>query len=255
MRPVRGGKVAQMDRRRILLVAAVLVAAMGAALVFLYVKGADTRAEQRFDTVDVLRATSLIEPGESVEDAQAAGKLALQSVAQDQLLDGYQSTTDDLAGSVALAPIYPGEQIIAAKFGSSASTQSSLQIPDGKMAVSVNLTDPARVAGFVNPGSDVSIFLSSTDPATGAQFTRLLMDRVTILGVGSTTPVSTTKTDETGASTTEQLPRTLLTLALEQNQAERVLYAATIGELSFGLLTEDSTVTPGPATTFDTLFK
>src|SRR5687767_14476667 len=77
------GKVFLMDRRRILLVVAVVVAAMGAALVFLYVKGADSRAEQRFDTVEVLRATSLIEAGESVEDAQAAGKLALQAVAKD----------------------------------------------------------------------------------------------------------------------------------------------------------------------------
>jgi len=244
-----------MDRRRILLVAAVLVAAMGAALVFLYVKGADTRAEQRFDTVEVLRATSLIEPGEKVEDAQAAGKLALQAVAKDQLLDGYQQTTESLAGTVALAPIYPGEQIIAAKFGSSAAASSSLQIPEGKLAVSVNLTDPARVAGFVNPGSEVTVFLSSTDPANGSQFTRLLFDRITVIGVGSTTPVSTTTTDESGAQTTEQLPRTLLTLALDQKQAERVLYSASIGELAFGLLTENSAVAPGPATTFDTLFK
>jgi pilus assembly protein CpaB len=244
-----------MDRRRILLVVAVVVAAMGSALVFLYVKGADTRAEQRFDTVKVLRATGLIEPGESVEDAQAAGKLALQSIAKDQLLEGYQDTTEGLAGNVALAPIYPGEQIIAAKFGTSAAAQSSLQIPEGKLAVSVNLTDPARVAGFVNPGSEVSIFLSGTDPADGKQFTRLLFDRVTVLGVGSTTPVSTTTTDETGESTTEQLPRTLLTLALDQGQAERVLYSATIGELAFGLLTDKSTVAPGPAITFDTLFE
>jgi pilus assembly protein CpaB len=244
-----------MDRRRILLVAAVLVAAMGVALVFVYVKGADTRAEQRFETVQVLRATSLIETGESLEDAQAAGKLALQAVANDQLLDGYQENTESLAGTVALAPIYPGEQIIAAKFGATAVAQSSLQIPDGKLAVSVNLTDPARVAGFVNPGSEVSIFLSSTDPSSAKQFTRLLMDRVTVLGVGSTTPVSTTTTDESGASTTEQLPRTLLTLALDQKQAERLLYSTTVGELAFGLLTENSTVAPGPGTTFESLFE
>ena len=34
-----------MDRRRILLIAAVLVAAMGAVMVFLYVQGADNRAK------------------------------------------------------------------------------------------------------------------------------------------------------------------------------------------------------------------
>ena len=39
-----------MDRRRILLVAAAVVAALGTMLVFLYVRGADNRAEQRFET-------------------------------------------------------------------------------------------------------------------------------------------------------------------------------------------------------------
>ena len=160
------GKVSSMDRRRILLVVAVLVAALGSALVFLYTKGADTRAEEKFDTVEVLRATAMINPGEKFEDAQAAGKLALQAVSKDSLLDGYQTTTDSLGGTVSLSTIYPGEQIISAKWGTSAAGQSSLQIPDTNMAISVNLTDPARVAGFVNPGSQVAIFVTGTAQGT-----------------------------------------------------------------------------------------
>jgi pilus assembly protein CpaB len=244
-----------MDRRRILLVVAVLVAALGSALVFLYTKGADTRAEQKFDTVEVLKATAMINPGETIEDAQAGGKLALASVSQDSLLDGYQQTTDSLDGMVSLGTIYPGEQIIAAKWGTSAAVQSSLQIPEESMAASVNLTDPARVAGFVNPGSEVAVFWTGVDPVTGKTMTKILLTRVTVLGVGSTTPVSTTTTDQTGASTTEQLPRTLLTLSLTQAQAQKVLLGSSTGELAFGLLTEASAVADAPETTADTLFK
>jgi pilus assembly protein CpaB len=248
-----------MDRRRILLVVAVLVAALGSALVFLYTKGADTRAEERFDTMEVLRATAVINPGEKFEDAQAAGKLALQAVSRDSLLDGYQTTTDSLSGSVSLSTIYPGEQIISAKFGAAAAVQSTLQIPDTNMAISVNLTDPARVAGFVNPSSEVAIFLTGRTEGgenigTGG-YARLLLPRVTVLGVGSTTPVPTTTTDETGASTTEQLPRTLMTLSVDQEQAEKILYAQTFGELSFALLTEQSAVAPGPGMTSEQLFE
>jgi pilus assembly protein CpaB len=247
-----------MDRRRILLVVAVLVAALGSALVFLYTKGADTRAEERFDTVEVLRATAVINPGEQFEDAQAAGKLALQAVSKDSLLDGYQTTTDALTGTVSLSTIYPGEQIISAKWGTSTAVQSNLQIPDTNLAISVNLTDPARVAGFVNPGSQVAIFLTGHPTGEGegdTGFARLLMERVTVLGVGSTTPVSTTTTDESGQSTTEQLPRTLMTLSVDQQQAEKILYAQTAGELAFGLLTEKSAVAPGPGMTFANLFE
>jgi len=244
-----------MDRRRILLVVAVLIAALGSALVFLYTKGADTRAEKKFDTVEVLEATAVINPGEKFEDAQAAGKLAKESVAQDALLDGYQTTTDSLGGTVSLGTIYPGEQIISAKWGASAAVQSTLQIPDTNMAVSVNLTDPARVAGFVNPGSQVAIFVTGSTESDGKAFAQLLLERVTVLGVGSTTPVSTTTTDESGASTTEQLPRTLMTLSVNQLQAEKLLYAQGNGELAFGLLTDQSAVAPAGPMTFDLLFK
>jgi pilus assembly protein CpaB len=244
-----------MDRRRILMVVAVLVAALGSALVFLYTKGADTRAEKKFDTVEVLEATAMISPGEKIEDAQAAGKLALKAVSKDSLLDGYQTSTDSMAGSVSLGTIYPGEQIITAKWGTSAVVQSSLQIPDGMMAASINLTDPGRVAGFVNPGSQVAVFLTGADPQTGQPFTRLLLDRVTVLGVGSTTPVSTTTTDQSGSSTTEQLPRTLITLALSQQQVEKVTFAASNGELSFALLTDKSTVQPDAGMDATQLFK
>ena len=144
-----------MDRRRILLVVAVLVAALGSALVFLYTKGADTRAEEKFDTVEVLEATAVIAPGETFEDAQAAGKLALQAVAKDALLDGYQTTSDSLSGTVSLGTIYPGEQIISAKWGQSAAVASALQIPDENMAVSVNLDRPRTRGRLRQPGSQV----------------------------------------------------------------------------------------------------
>ena len=118
----------------------------------------------------------------------------------------------------------------------------------------MNLTDPARVAGFVNPGSQVAIFLNGSDGDAGS-FTRLLLERVSVLGVGSTTPVSTTTTDPAGQQTTEQLPRTLLTLAVDQKDAQRVLFAAGNGELAFALLTPDSSVKAGPGVTAQNLFE
>ena len=110
------------------------------------------------------------------------------------------------------------------------------------MAISVNLTDPARVAGFVNPGSEVAIFWTGARRGRRDHSPGSCSTRVTVLGVGSTTPVSTTTTDESGASTTEQLPRTLLTLSLTQAQTQKVLLGASTGELAFGLLTDESAV-------------
>ena len=237
-------------RRVILLTVAVLVAAIGTGLVFLYVQGADNRAEDRFDTVDVLTAVAPIEAGETIDDAQNAGKLQLSAVSQDDLLPNYQTSTDNLTGLIATTRIYPGEQIISDKFGGEVDdAPSALNIPKGMIAISVNLTDPARVAGFVNPGSQVAIFQNTS------AYSRLLLPRVTVLGVGSTTPTTTTTTTEDGQQTTEELPRTLLTIAVDQAEAEKVQLAQLTGELGFALLTDASEVGASPGTTPDKLFR
>jgi pilus assembly protein CpaB len=245
-----------MERRRILVIAAALVAALGAVLVFMYVRGADARAQDEFETTDVLVASQPIAAGESIDDASTAGKIVKKAVTNNSLVAGYQVDLSALTGQVALAPIYPDEQIISSKFGTTAAPTSALQIPDDKIAISVNLTDPARVAGFVDPGSKVAIFLNGTDPSKGTPFTELLLPEVTVIGVGSTTPVSTTTTDQSGAQTTEQLPRTLLTLAVSQADAQKVLFSQSNGELAFGLLPTDgkASVKAGMRTDFDNLF-
>lgn len=243
-----------MDRRRILVIAAAIVAALGAVLVFLYVHSADNRAQDQYKTTEVLVAKTQINAGETIEQATQAGKIDKKAVVSNALVPGYQADTSALTGEVAQVNIYPGEQIIASKFGKTAAPVSALQIPSGKMAISVNLTDPARVAGFVQPGSSVSIFMQGSDPKKGQPFSELLLPQVTVIGVGSTTPVATTTTDQSGNQTTEQLPRTLLTLAVDQAQAQKVLFASGNGALAFALLPDGTTSKTAPATTFDNLF-
>ena len=63
-----------------------------------------------------------------------------------------------------------------------------------------------------------------------------------MLGVGSTTPVTTTTTAQDGTQVAEQLPRTLLTLALNQEEAQKVILASKSVDLTFALLTKESTV-------------
>ncbi|WP_203335399.1 Flp pilus assembly protein CpaB [Nocardioides limicola] len=255
-----------MDRRKVLLLVAAVIAALGTLLVFLYARGADTRAEERFNAQEVLRVVTTIEPGESIDVAQRAGKLQLQPVPSEQILPGALTSTTEISGQVALTRIFPGEQLIPGKFGAGAEGASAvLQIPEGMIAMSVNLTDPARVAGFVSPSSEVAIFVTRAEE-TGSQggnqdgaqttlaFSRLLLDRVQVLGVGSTTPITTTVTTEDGGTVSEQLPRTLITLAVTKEQAEKILLAQEIGQLAFGLTTESSELSAGPGATIINLF-
>jgi len=252
-----------MERRRLLVVAAAVVAALGVVLVLLYVRGADDRAQAHFATQQVLTATQQIAPGESFEDAVQAGKISARPVVTNDVVPGALGADGEsaLSGKSALATIYPGQQIIAAEFGTTsaaAPNTGTLPIPPKHVAISVTLTDPARVAGYVEPGSQVAVFLNGND-AGGTPFTRLLLPKVTILGVGSTPEASSTgsSNDTTTASSapTETLPNTLITLAVTQRQAEKVLFAQQNGALAFALLGQGSAVKAGPKTDLANLFE
>lgn len=239
--------------RKVLLAVAAVIAALGTMLVFLYVKSADSRANEKFDAVQVLKVAKPIAAGETVAAAQAAGKFEAGTVGKGEKLPDALDSLAPVDGMIAQTAMYPGEQVIASKFAPTVAATNTLTIPKGSIAMSVNMTDTGRVAGFVNPGDHVAIFLSN--PA----FSKILLPDVEVIAVGTTTMVPTTTTDPTGAQTTEQLPRTLFTLGVTQEQAQKIMYATAGGggggELAFGLLNKDSVVKPNDGANAANLFR
>jgi pilus assembly protein CpaB len=245
-----------MGRRTVLMLVAILVAALGSTLVFLYVQGINDRAIQKQNPVQVLTATDVINPGESLDDAQAGGKLALTDVPEANVLPGALTSTAALQGQLALTTIYKGEQILPEKFGTTVAS-GTLAVPKGYVAISVQLTDPDRVAGFVQPGSKIAIFTCVLGPLgtkkgeipnETCRGVRLLLSDVQVLGTGDTSLLTTTSTDPSGTQTSEQLPKTLITLALTQDQAQKTIYANRNGELTFALMNDESNVKPNLGT-------
>jgi pilus assembly protein CpaB len=246
-----------MGRRTVLMLVAILVAALGSTLVFLYVQGINDRAIEKQNPVQILTATDVISPGESLDDAQAAGKLALTDVPKANVLPGALTSASSLQGQLALTTIYPGEQILPEKFGSTAAATDTLAIPKGKVAIAVQLTDYDRVAGFVQPGSHVAVLVCVTGPTPKTkgdipndtcQGVRMLLSDVEVLGTGDTSLLTTTTTNEAGQQTSEQLPKTIITLAVPLVDAQKVVYADRNQDLTFALMNDDSNVKPNPGT-------
>jgi pilus assembly protein CpaB len=232
-------------RRTLLLVAAIVVAALGTVLIFAYVRNADNRALKDQEPVEVLVAKTLIKAGTLGSEAERTGSFKLQKVPRSATIVGVLSDPRPISSLVAVGDIYPGEQIITAKFAQ-AGTTSILPIPPGKVAMSVQMGDPERVAGFVQPGSDVAIFVTVTPTGTSAGApgtqTRVLLSRMTVLAVGPTT----LRAAPEGEGNKEALPTAIITLAATQVQAEKLIFAKAQGNtLYFGLLTADSKIAPG----------
>lgn len=245
-----------MDRRRLLLVVAAVIAVLGVALVFVYAHGADARAAKKYDTVQVLTASQKISPGESFDDAFEAGKFQLTYVARNQLLSGASKTSDSFQDKVALTTIYPHEQLIPTKFGGADEVQAAatLPIPAGKLAISVLVKDDGRVGTFLRAGAQVSIIFTKLAPDQKPILSRTLLDRVTVLAMGTRTTVpSSSGAGQNDNSDTEI--QQLLTLGVTQRQAEQIRFAEKDGELSAALLNDASKVTADKGVTANDVVK
>jgi pilus assembly protein CpaB len=110
------------------------------------------------------------------------------------------------------------------------------------MALSVSFAGAASVNGFVVPGSDVAVFLTSKDG------TQLLLPRVSVIGVGPRTlvPASGQNTSQTASG--------IVTFAVTEGQAQKLIYAQTAGTLYLSLLTKDSLTPTLPATSASNVF-
>jgi len=238
-----------MGRRSLLLIAAVVLAGLGASLVFWYAHNADQRAAQDQTLRPVLVATTTIPAGTTAASLVGSSSVELRQVAAASLAPGAISDLTAVRTLTTLSPLFAGEQLLIAEFGAPTAL-TSLPIPAGLMAVSVQLGDPERVAGFVTAGSQVAVFvtIANTDPATSARapdITEILLTRVPVIGVGNTSVVTQTSTNSTGQQNTEQIPKTILTLAVTQDQATRLIHATQKGSLYFALLSATSKVSPG----------
>jgi pilus assembly protein CpaB len=221
-------------------------------LVFAYVSHVDDRALADQKPQKVLVVKKLIAQGTAVSAAEQAGDFELTEVAQSSIASGALSDLAPVREMVALAPLFPGEQVLLAKFGTAADN-TLLPIPPGKVAVSVQLTDPARVAGFVSPGAEVAVFVSMNTAVSGqptALRTATLLPRAPVIAVGPTTA----QPAKQGETNPEALPRAILTFALSQGDAQKLIFASQNGQLYLGLLDKTSRTTKGGGATLTNLF-
>jgi pilus assembly protein CpaB len=138
--------------------------------------------------------------------------------------------------------------------------EGPLSVPSGKIAISVELSDPAKVGSFLRPGLFITVFntvdaieTAGDIPAETAgdisvRETRVLLTKVQVLGIAGYTAV-----EEVDATITETT-MFLVTLAVTQNEAERLVHAIQTGTLYFGLLSADTQVIPGAGVNDETIF-
>lgn len=258
-----------MTRRIGLVALAVVLALAGTLAVYTYARHADQRAVAATTATTVVVAQKQVPAGTSWTDAVKGGYLTTEKVPTDA---APASALRRLPASipsteVASADIGAGQIVVREMFGAKIATTGPLQIPKGDMAISVSLPNNAEVAGYVQSGSQVAIFttfkvvpVGKTQPTTvtggtDVYSTKLLLPRVDVLAVSQSAGSDLNGSQSTGGMTSSSNDNILVTLAMPQQDAERLLLGQQIGQLYLGLLSQNSTTAPDAGVSNAVVFK
>src|SRR6476646_8611738 len=150
-----------MNRRILAIALALALAVTGGALVIMYARNADARAIAAESPAQVWVAQQPIPAGTTLKDAQRTGLIAQTAVSSKAVPVGaLQEINADNNALLATTDIAAGEYLLSARFGTTPAGTKAIEVPTGMLAVSVALSDPARVGKFVTPGSHIAIYQS-----------------------------------------------------------------------------------------------
>jgi pilus assembly protein CpaB len=251
-----------MGRRVISIILALVVALLGAVGVVAYASAADKRAVAGQETTLVYIAKDQVPTGTTAHEAVAQKLIVQESVVSKGVPDGALVRVDAANDAlVATSAIMAGEIVLASRFGTPAAQDTTTAIPAGKVAVTVNLADPQRIAPLLKPGQHIILFdtFNARDPKAKSlvpdgqhltdgqalvHATRVLLPDVEVIGVGDATTVPTpTPTGDTKAkSSPADAAAALVTVAVTPAQAVTLVHGVQTGAIYAALRGTGATV-------------
>lgn len=245
-----------MNRRVLAIFVAVLLAITGAGLVLVYAKNADKRAIADAQPTKIYVAEKLIPSGTTLKDAERSGLLIETQAAARAVPVGALKVVDASNNALlALSDVQPGEILLASRFGPTPVGEKAIEVPSGMLAISVELSDPARVGKFVTPGSHIAIYASYKIKSLGeddrsklinendVKGTSVLLGDVLVIGMGETA-LSAPKSQTTGEQETTTAPSFLVTVAIAPADAPKLVHGINEYKLYAALRGSDVKVDP-----------
>jgi pilus assembly protein CpaB len=220
-------------------VAAVVLAIVGAVLMFSYAQGADQRAVQNLEPVSVLVVKQAIPAGTPVEAIKAS--VATEQLPGASVTGSSLKTLDDAAGKVAAVDLVPGEQLVAERLVAPEELKSSgsVKVPAGLQEVSFQLEPQRVVGGRLTPGDHVGVFISMEEGGNEAkadkETTKLSVHKALVTAVqrapeapAAAEPAPAAGTEPATAPRDSTLPTgsLMLTVAVNDVDAAKIIFAA-----------------------------
>jgi pilus assembly protein CpaB len=236
-------------KKRVSLLAAILLVALGTVALVKYVSTAEDRALAGEQLVDVLVLNAPVAAGTSAAELQQV--LRVEAVPVKVQATGALASLSEADGLVTAVDLVEGEQLtvsrlvdatefnaLQARVGRGGGTVS---VPEGLLEITIPL-DPIRaVGGTVRPGDLVGVIASFSDyqggatgpdgqPVAASQVSGFLLHKLLVTNVQGAPPGVQTAQEggEGAAAPTGQL---YITLATNAAAAERIVFASSYGDI------------------------
>ena len=237
-------------RRAPVVVAAVVIGAAAAVAVWSYLGQAEDRAFEgaRLAPVFVVKAT--IRQGTTADQVIAEGRIGTDRIPSKFLPPNALTSLDAIRGKVAVTGMLAG-QILSADYFASAKGSSvfAQKIPEGQVAISVQVDAVHGVANLVRPGDRVHILVVTPEGS------KTLFQNVDVIAVGSD-PATPSAPSQSGANPAQESG--LVTFAVPLAAAQKIALAAStpgIGSLYLTLVPPDAPVVSVPPLNTGNLFQ
>lgn len=242
--------------------AALVLAVVGAILLFVYVEGASARAQAGLDPVTVLVVTEAVPAGTTSSDL--AGKVRSESLPKSAVPDGALASLDQQDGKVTAVALQPGEQLLGARLVDPKSLMpGTVPVPAGLGEVTFLLAPERILGGRLQAGDKVTVFSSFAgadgSPNGAKQSTGLLFHDVLVTAIQQAPP-QTPKTNSGSASASTDaavaMPNgsAFVTVARSDAEAAKLVFAAEFGTLWLSKQTDTTVKSNPPLTTLGGLY-
>ncbi len=258
-----------MKRKAVAVAVAIAMAVAGTAVLVAFVQGAEDRALEGEQTVEVLVVEDRIAAGTPVDEI--ADRVTTELIPDKVLVDNAVADLEELAGLVAAIDLLPGEQITTTRFVDADAYTSDFvaadfSVPDDLLQITVALSPERALGGAIQPGDSVAVF-ASFDPfglqvpvlPDGSQpvveldgylvgadgetpnTTHIILHKVLVTNVQLDDPSASDNNDDDDSDDAATGPADapggdlLVTLAIDAPSAERIIFAAEHGRVWLAL--------------------
>lgn len=215
-----------MNKRVIAAVGAAVLALLGVVVLIAWAQGANQRAYEGAELVDVVRVIDVVPAGTPA--AELSGSTEVTQLPADAVPEGAVTDLADVQGLSTLAELQPGEVLIEARMGAAGEREEkgASSVPPGLQEVSIFLEPQRTVAGALKPGDRVGV-IGSYQTLENSKITDLLMHDVLV-----------TRVDKTVGG--ENITGLTVTVAVSTVDAERIVFTQEWGTVWLTLQNADT---------------